>query len=488
MNVLGKIVIPRLLLSIAYIISEIEEKAREEFFRMKKIVQLNRKKRMKLVEGDKKLVHDCETCVLCAQPRKDVSFTSKAPEVMEKVEEPVVDHLKDFRKQITDIIAATKDLEQNQLIDETDSFVKQAEELQAHLQARKQHAEDLQAKLVNLRTNQDLEDVEECPEFIPAGVEYEDLCAKCQLMYINQYGAPADDQKRRSLISPPCSSYPTSPTLVGEAGSPSSLRKKVSKEVVKKEVESEYVKEFEQEREYDDGDEGIFQTEIEVITRVLRNIHPDGTITEDKKVIKIRRETKKPFPKGSDQAGRKGRLTYQNSDASYGSGPYRDSKRVGYVIPDKMTPFPKLHSYSENLSGSSSMCYPVARYCVSIPIIICSSDFDVGKGVIDEFKTLSEKIEIALGQYKKSRSNNITTIAEYNSSLNKSETMLLSLLSENTNFNLNNTSHLSLYKDVMVMPDLRHSSCVDVSTRETSSEHDNSLISTLQLSSEEEER
>lgn len=426
MNVLAKIVIPRLLQSIAYILSEIEEKAREEFYRMKKIVQVKKKNRITI-----KTKHVCEECILCGAPKRDVSFIPIAPE---EIEDPIIEQLSNFKKQIADIIAATTDLEQQNLLDETDSFVNQAKGLEKQLEARNKYAEDLRVKLQKVQRKRESDDVTECPDFVPAGIEYEDLCAKCQLTYIKQFGSPADQQERKSsLISPPCSP-PTSPLQQGD------------------EV-------------YDEQVEGIFETEIEVITKIVRKIHPDGSITEDKKVIKIRRETKKPLPRSPnpDQIGRKGRLAYRSSNASYGSGMYHDRKDVGYVVPDEMTPFRKLYSYSEVLNCNSSMCYPVARYCVSIPNTICSSDFEINNDVVDEFKSLSAKFENILNKYKKSKSRNIISTTEYNSSLNKSDTKLLALLSEDNNFNFKSTSHFSLYKDILVMPDLKCKSCINVS-------------------------
>lgn len=468
MNVLGKIVIPRLLMSIAYILSEIEEKAREEFFRMKKIVQLNRKRRMKLVEGDQKFTHDCETCVLCSALMKEVSFASETPQVI--TEQP--GQIDEFKKQISEIISAAKELEQQHLIEEARGFVKQAEELQAQLQVRKKFAEEVKTRKRKIEFDKDIE----CPEVIPPDVDYERLCAKCQLAYINQHGTPClvemkvsppSSPAKFSCISTSQEKAPCLPETAQLMYSPAPSEAKEFKEA-KIGVKS-YVKEYE---EVTEDDEGVFETEIEVITKVVRNIHPDGTITEDKKVIKIRRETKKPMPKSNDR--RKGRLTYQRSDTSYESrGPYGSTKNVGYVVPGGKTPFRDLYSYSETLSGSSSLCYPLARYCVSIPNIICSSDFDVGKGVIEEFKNLSEKFEAALDQFKKPKWNNITTLTEYHSTLSQSDTMLLSLLSEETNFNLNNTSHLSLYKEIMVTPIFKHKSCIDLSYHPTNMDTEN---------------
>lgn len=466
MNVLAKIVIPRLLLSIAYILSELEEKAREEFFRMKKIVQVKKKKRIKPKTAE--LKHVCEGCILCGAPKKDVSFIPVAIPIQEAIEDPIEeDKLANFKKQIADIIEATNELEQRNLLDEADNFVEQAKILQSQLQARKKYAEELRTKLVKFQKKRESEVIIECPDFIPAGIEYNNLCAKCQLTYVNQYGLPTEERKS-SLISPPYSP-PTSPLQQGVK-----LNDELHDDLHDDDLHDEHFHDdylhnddlhVDELHEEELVDEGIYETEIEVITKIIRKIHPDGSITEDKKVIKIRRETKKPLPKSSpnaDQTDRKGRIAYRSSESSYGSGLYHDRKNVGYVVPHEMTPFRKLYSFSEIRISNSSMCCPVARYCVSIPNIIRSSEFDINKDVVHEFKTTSEKFEHILDQYEKSRSGNITTTVEYDSSLSKSDTVLLALLSEDNNFNFKSISHFSLYNDIMVIPDLEYKSCIDV--------------------------
>lgn len=467
MNVLGKIVVPRLLQSITYILSEIEEKAREEFFRMKKIVQLKKKHRMKLktqvalksgaklepiievepiIEDRSVFKIDCEGCVICEAPKRDVSFIPIAPE---SIEDPVGKQLSAFKKQVADIIAATQNLEELNLLDETHVFVKEAKELQNQLQERDKNANNLRAKLLKVQKKRESDGVMDCPDFIPAGIEYDNLCPQCQLTYLRQYGTGSQQERKSSAITPPYSP-PTSPL----------------KQVEELQGEVLYGAK--------DDTEGIFETEIEVITKVIRKVHPDGTVTEDKKVIKIRRETKRPLQRSQnpDQMGRKGRLAYRSSNASYGSGLYHDSKHVGYAVPDEITPFRKLYSYSEIISSNSSMCYPVARYCVSIPNIVCSSEFDISKDAVNEFKNLSKKFENILDQYKNSKSGNIRTTIDCNSLLNESDTLLLGLLSEHTNFNFKSTSHFNLYKDIMVIPDLKCNSCTNVSNSGVSSKNE----------------
>lgn len=465
MNVLGKIVVPRLLQSINYILSEIEEKSREEFFRMKKIVQLKKKYRAKLkpqvklepiIESSEisvlnTLKNDCKGCVICEAPRRDVSFIPIAPE---SIEDPVGKKLDAFKKQVADIIAATQNLEELHLLDETQIFVKEAKELQYQLQQRDKNANNLKAKLLKVQKKRESDGFMDCPDFIPAGIEYDHLCPQCQLKYLRQYGTGSQQERKSSAITPPYSP-PTSPLKQVE------------------ELQSEVLYGAK------DDSEGIFETEIEVITKVIRKVHPDGTITEDKKVIKIRRETKKPLQRSQnpDQMGRKGRLAYRSSSASYGSGLYHDSKHVGYVVPDEMTPFRKLYSYSEILSSNSSMCYPVARYCVSIPNIVCNSEFHVNKDAVNEFKNLSEKFENILNQYENSKTDNIKTTVDCNSLLNESDTLesdtlLLALLSEHTNFNFKSISHFNLYKDIMVIPHLKCKSCINVSNSGVSSKNE----------------
>lgn len=436
MNVLGKIVIPRLLLSISYIISEIEEKAREDFYRMKKIVQLKRKRRAKMevaiMETEKKEEKE--------DLEKEEEDLEKEKEDLEKEEEKPEEELE--TEVIRDADGCCYEIRRKKYIKDCQECVicgaprrrapviRIAPEPKHDIQLRERDDKDLQAKPPKAHFKRDFD------------IECDDLCTKCQLKYLTEPGSPS---RKPSLASPPCSP-PTSPLQQGE------------------------------EEEEDEDSEGIFETEIEIITRVIRKVHPDGSVTEDKKVIKIKRRTKKPLSQYSDTDYRCGRKRCprrsSTSSTSHDSGLYDDSKQIQYVVPDEMTPFRKLYSHSQIPSSNSTTCSPVARYCVSIPNIICSNELDNNKDIADEFKTLSEKFEKVLDQHKSTRSGNIRLSIEHITSLNESDTLLLSFLSEDTHFNFKSTSHYSLYKDVMVIPDLKYKSCTDISNSGVSSKNE----------------
>lgn len=82
-NVLGKIVIPRTQATIKYIILELEEMAREELFRIKKIVQAKLKRKEKL-----KQLKTVKVSGVCSIAMKAIEDKFPKPKVVEVVSEP----------------------------------------------------------------------------------------------------------------------------------------------------------------------------------------------------------------------------------------------------------------------------------------------------------------------------------------------------------------------------------------------------------------
>ncbi|CAF4742885.1 unnamed protein product [Pieris macdunnoughi] len=323
MNVLGKIVIPKTNVTMGYINNELEELAREEFFRLKKVLDIKRKlKEAKEDKVEKKTVEDKPTkrkpkvtppeeieegkCIICG---------GIIQELTEEEKEAQAEKLEELKAQIKEIMDMTKGLNQEGILrTNVNEFLRTAEELKEKIDD-----DSLDFELISLDLN------------------LEEMCEECRIKYLDQHKKV---KIMETLIEDP---------LPEETDVPSSdlsqlngiTIKEPSKETVKstkppeaetpREPSSRSVKSLPQPETpgysgvESDMELGTFETEEKEIIKIKRIRNEDGTYSEQKKVIKIKREVKTPA---------KTKSTASNgapSSTSSGKPPFSGSKTIGMV-------------------------------------------------------------------------------------------------------------------------------------------------------------
>ncbi|XP_053621466.1 centromere-associated protein E-like isoform X2 [Plodia interpunctella] len=91
LNVINKLVIPKTTITMKYIILELEEIAREELHRIKKVQQFKKKKRDKLKEKEKEKGVSEKNCPICDQPLTEKHDVDKLEEEEEKVQRVIIE-------------------------------------------------------------------------------------------------------------------------------------------------------------------------------------------------------------------------------------------------------------------------------------------------------------------------------------------------------------------------------------------------------------
>ncbi|XP_030020398.2 uncharacterized protein LOC115440292 isoform X4 [Manduca sexta] len=307
MNVLGKIVIPRTKMSIRYILNELEEIAREEFFRLKKILEVKRRK----IKGDEEEIVSCPIC-LEAKSQDEIAKAKcivcgallkpgKAKQPLSDKDKPEDDKLEEFKAHIKEIIDISKDIEEQGILSESvEEFLKTAETLKEKLESK--------GEIIGP---------------IPSDIDIKQLCEKCKKRFDEEQAAKLEEIKEEEAKEPEenkTESVVCLPTPLPEI-EPIKTPLPPPAELCELHAEPPY--------EIDLG-LGTFETEIQEITKIVRIKNEDGTITEEKKVVKIKREIKAPV-KTTSVPSNPSRVPYQPSDESSTSNPYPGKKTVGMM-------------------------------------------------------------------------------------------------------------------------------------------------------------
>lgn len=337
---------PRTNATLTYINDEIEEADRENFFRLKMILQVKKKlaakcNHIRRVEncaackikfGEKRAGGESEDiCIICE--KKIPEF----PKIEPIPEEPNI--LDEFKVRIDDIIETTEGMKEKGMHAESvEHFLKTASELRERLNAKQ--------KSIEMETKKAA--VDEEVEQIPSDVCIHKLCEICLKRYEDERAAAGAKLKR---------------IREDEAAA----KAEASKLAIKKEEDKPI-----------DLELGFFETEEQQITKVIRVKNADGTISEERRVIKTKKTTKAPLkpPDKKDESG--GQLMFQSSGTSSKSTPYSSGSRtIGMVsIKDRI----KFNSgrlvnrkiKSETLFYISSLTFPIVRYCISSASMLSS--------------------------------------------------------------------------------------------------------------------
>lgn len=364
MNVLAKIVIPKTNVTMGYINNELEELAREEFFRLKKVLEIKRKmyggrekKKGKAEDGPicETCIKDtpvCETCIIDEQEdkmSKDVeSEEEEEPKTMDKDDSLKLQEIEKLIKQLNEIVDVTKEIGDKGLVDvSVEEFIKTAEELKEKLGQKS----ELQQKETESLSSESSVDEDNGSK---------SLCDECRAKYDEKQREKQSD-KMSVGTQPSCSSQCSRETVQFKESSSPSLSDNDS-----------------------DADLGTFETEYKEVTKITKTKNKDGSITIKKKVIKVEKETKSPanksLPSSSHVSYRnKSNVTHQSSSSSTKSNPYSGSKTVGLVkikapidvSKGKMQRKVK----SEVLTSFLPMSDPVERSCMSSTTLL-STDLD----------------------------------------------------------------------------------------------------------------
>ncbi|XP_052749512.1 uncharacterized protein LOC116413726 [Galleria mellonella] len=311
-NVLGKVVVPRTKASIIYINDELEEIAREEFFRLKKILEVKRRsfktcgheepnitclmcKKKYFMERDKIKEVPIEKCLVCEdllQPEDNLSVKIE--------EEKTIDNklLESFKNHVENIVNMTKDIKDRGIITTNiEQFLKTAEELSKSFQRK---SENVSANI----------------EPIISDIPLNKLCAICLKRFNQEYA----DKKQLWMSSEETTESKSKPEKVQSKVSPKSAVSVTPQELV-----SECLS-----KTQTDLDLGTFELEIKEIVKTVRVQNEDGSITEEKKVIKFKKEVRAPVKakKILENQNEGETVMYQSSEVSSKSNEFCGCKSL----------------------------------------------------------------------------------------------------------------------------------------------------------------
>lgn len=365
MNVLGKLVIPRTEVTIIYIGIELEENARNEFNRLKKIIELKRKKLVKC-----KQIGQLITCPICLKLKaKDKAVEEKCiicgvsldtEELLSELnlEEAAEERMKleQLKDHISDVVEITVN-------------IKSKDELKANVNDFLRTAKDLKEKL-----DQEKDELVKL-EFIPSNVDFNKLCDICKKGYYKEH---------------PEKEYQTSgeDELERKQSQHASL---LSRNQTKEHTKSIHTSVSElcplHSAVETDLELGVFETDIKHITKIIQVRQEDGTVIEERKVIKIKKELRTPIKANNTKAllsvrstDGSNRIMFQSSDTSVKSIAYSDKKTIGIVTIRQSTPYiRKVHS--ELIPQIPMLINPIVRCCMSLNSIMplevdLNSNFD----------------------------------------------------------------------------------------------------------------
>ncbi|CAH0716904.1 unnamed protein product, partial [Brenthis ino] len=369
MNVLSKIVIPKTNVTMGYINNELEEYAREEFFRLKKVLEIKRKmyesiqdpKAKKKKEG----AEEDGLCIACKEEMSEqktekspIAKIDKPPEPKPALEPESVssqenklnyEEIDKLIIQLNEIVNVTTDMDEKGLLKASvDDFLKTAQVLKSKLGQKSEEQ------------NEELDGVQSlpCNTILPDDINMDQLCDTCKEKYSksNDNGTqtdpiPNEEEKENALDEKEFEGKAKSPSLHDS-----------------------------------DAELATFETEFKEITKITKTINEDGSVTIKKKVIKIEREIRTPVrskPSSSRTSANKSNIPGQSANSSSHSNPYLGSRTVGLVTLKNLTPKDNLLSLyrvqrvkSEILNTFSPMSVPTERFCLSSTTIL-SLDIDL---------------------------------------------------------------------------------------------------------------
>lgn len=325
MNVLGKIVIPRSMMSIQYILETLEEMAREDFYRLKKILKNKRKKIYKSKHEDEQ-EEAINKCVVCGASIDTDDVSEEIAKTDDNIEEKET-KLEELKAQIGELVEMTKEIKDSCLFSESvKDFLKTAEQLKEKLEEKNK------------------------VEPIPSETLSENLCVACKKRF--KY-----EQRAKNLMEE------REKSLDKESMELDKSVKQPDDDLCELHAHMET-----------DLELGTFETEIQEIIKVIRVRNEDGSVSEEKKIIKIKREIRAPgntqpltLPAHNQTNERVGKIMYQSSKASNKSNPFTENKTVGitHIMVKDSKVIRAQRVKSEALASSPPMADLAVRSCIS---------------------------------------------------------------------------------------------------------------------------
>lgn len=405
-KVLGKVVVPRTNASMAYIRDELEEMAREEFFRLKKILEIKRKmykydcRHKEPVEGCKlceekfkgKDVEKEDECIICG------TTISEYPKIEPLAEDETGDKgkigqsmLELFKRNISDIIEITEDMKGRKALtaESVEKFLETASQLREKLGSRIKGSKDqLMTVLAEGGTPEDGLQEEKLPE---AGLSKLGLSKtglpEAGLAIIEPVEAgPAGEKghhhhKHLEPISDDVSIHKLCDVCIKryeeEQAAKGAQLARIREEQEQAQKEAARLKIQQSQDTAVDLELGVFETEEKKIIKIIRVKKEDGTISEEKRVITSKKETKisgKPRQENQDSSS-----MYQPSGSSSRSTPYpSNSKNIGVVIVEDRSILRRNNAFGRKAKSEmalyvSSMICPIVRNCISSASMMSSS-------------------------------------------------------------------------------------------------------------------
>lgn len=340
-----------------------EEMAREEFFRLKKILEIKRRM-YKTTCSHESPVPGCKSCTtkFVEKPEEECpvcgaivtdypTFKDEEITLDKKASKTDKSMLELFRRNISDIIEITADIKEKGVVAESvDHFLKTASELRDKLGKKK----SIDHEAAAAEPSGPAGEVGKQLEPISSAVSVHKLCDECIRRFEEEQakkGAKLDVIKENQEES------------TSEAA-----------KLAMKKAQDTYV----------DLELGVFETEYKEVTKIIRVKKEDGTISEEKRVIKTKKETKAPVqpPRPNrNNEGQDGASMYQPSAMSSKSNPYGSNSKAVVMVTVKDRPFLKTNkefvrkTKSESLMYVSSMICPIERYCISSASMLSYSDY-----------------------------------------------------------------------------------------------------------------
>lgn len=380
MNVLAKIVIPKTNVTMAYINNELEEYAREEFFRLKKVLEIKRKMygglggKEEKKGGEKTEEENVEGLVCPACPdnlAKAEPYTEpiveiyKSPSELSKDDDKMRDEeVEKLIKQLNEVVDVTKDLEGKGILKTSaDDFLKTAKELMSKLEQTNEEEKGEEC----IKECQEEEEQESVQSKLSlTDIDLDKLCDTCKEKYskINEKETQTDPVPDSEPISDSQENESAFKDLEAEENIDSTIPSQINIDNSLSEMDT-------------------LKTEVKEITKIIKTINEDGSVSIKKTVIKIENEIKTPLrSKASSRiSANKSNVTGQSSKTSSHS-PYSGSKTVGIVTLKSFLAKHNIPRYgallkakSDILKTISSRSGPTERLCMS-SMTLRSTDTD----------------------------------------------------------------------------------------------------------------
>ncbi|CAG9794443.1 unnamed protein product [Diatraea saccharalis] len=350
-KVLEKLVAPRTIMTIRYITDELEEKAREDFFRLKKTMQIKRKLALAAAKLQANGLSKSQTSIVLTE--------TSIPEILED-----------------DVIQEIKE----DLLTDTNIQEEIKEDLLTDTNNQEEVKEDsIKSPKEDIIPSNNIEKISKTNSEITSKPMYSVESIRSEKVIKNLSTRPSRENMNKEVERENISCLEIC----------DSCRDHLKQEsLITKENDTDTKTDLEL---------GVWETEYEEIIKIVRVQKEDGTIVEEKKVIKKRKENRIPIDqlnvdKDIDES--------TSSKSTHFSG----SQTIGTVTVKNKSAFSvKRNAISETIMCLPKMTNPIIRYCLSTACtkstndtydFYCVSLFQSREDIISSDKSYASSIEL----------------------------------------------------------------------------------------------